>query len=114
MDKVKNQEAIQALGVIYAKQMEYAKDNSGVYGNNLGNLDNIIDDTTLKHFENLDLANAGSPRQVTCGGTDYDYVASLERKGGSYYLYALKNGKIICDLGSADSCADPVCKRMGF
>ena len=104
MLKMKNQEAVRVLMVIWEAQKEYYREN-GVYTNNINNL--AIDiPTPLKNFANPVLY---ADNYKTCNYGPKRKLAALRDNGNSYTLDVLEEGRVVCDW-----CGSSLCKKMGF
>jgi prepilin-type N-terminal cleavage/methylation domain-containing protein len=104
MLKVKNQEAVRILTVLWEAQKDYYRDN-GVYTANMADL--AIDIPSPKNFQAAVLNNNPSI-MVTCGSSQ-NYLASIQDNASTYTLYALTDGRIVCT-----PCPGSVCQKMGF
>jgi prepilin-type N-terminal cleavage/methylation domain-containing protein len=106
VNRMKNQEAEHILSILYAEQVKYAGNHSGGYASMIDDLDVSFPDDP-KHFDPPTLASPGA--SINCGGTALRYVASIEVIDGSYTLYALKSGQIVCT-----PCPSTTCQKMGY
>ena len=106
--KMKNQEAVRILMVLWEAQKDYFREN-GAYTTSIGDL--AIDIPAPKHFINLTVRDGTPP--VTCGGSPRDPLASMEANDSSYTLYALVDGRVVCKPASG-GCPGSLCPQMGF
>ncbi len=106
MDRVKSQEATQALTLIYGEQLGHEKD-TGSYASSLGALD--VTFNSLKNFKTLVVDNSSSTVTGSLS-TAKAYLASLTALDDSYVLYVLLDGTIVCTPDGAST----KCNRMGF
>ena len=90
--------------VVWEAQKEYYREN-GVYTNNINDLDIVIP-TPLKSFANPVLYVND---YKTCNEGPKRKLVALRDNGNSYTLYALEEGRIVCDW-----CGSSLCKKMGF
>lgn len=108
MSKMKNQEAVRILMVLWEAQKDYYRGN-GVYTSDINDL--AIDIPAPKHFTNLDVRDGTPP--VPCSGPPEMPLAIMEANDASYTLYALVDGRVVCKPASG-GCPGPLCTQMGF
>jgi len=104
MYRVKNQEATQLLLAVFVAQVEWEKDN-GFFTTDIDDLDITINEFDIKNFNSLVPSNLSS---VNCVGPSEQYLARLTANMGSYTLYVLDTGEIVCH-----PCGG-TCQKMGF
>ena len=104
MLKIKNQEAIRILMVLWEAQKDYYREN-GVYTNNVNNL--AINIPTPKNFGNPILFNNFS---MVCGGSNQRMLATMATTPvQSHGIYITEKGEFFCfSLNSS------ICTKMGL
>lgn len=105
MLKIQNQEAIRILMALWDAQKDYARENNNNYTTVMADLD--IDIPPPRNFAAPVLDDATT--NISCGGPNQNYVASIVSHDGSYTLYALVDGRIVCT-----PCPGTLCQPMGF
>ncbi len=105
MLKVRNQEAVRILTVLWEAQKDYSRDNNG-YTTNMADL--AIDIPAPRNFQPAVLVN-NPTTTVSCGGPGQNYLVSIQDNTANYTLYALTDGRIVCT-----PCPGSVCQKMGF
>ena len=108
MLKMKNQEAIRVLMVLWEAEKDYYREN-GAYTGDLNKL--AVDIPTMKNFTNMVLTNF--PVQG-CGGPIVTSRIRVDSLDSSYRLYLMENGNIWCCSLPVCGCPAPVCIKMGF
>ena len=101
--KIRSQEGVTVLAALYAAQKNYFED-TGAYASAAASLEVSI--PAMQNF-NAPVVYAGGT--VACGGgTAVQMMASVADVNGEYTLYALVDGRIVCN-----PCAG-ICVKLGF
>ncbi len=112
MLKMKNQEAIRILMVLWEAQKDYYREN-GAYLGYTSNLDEINTNLNVgisppKNFVNVIVGD----NMVIWMGVSKKRLAAMEAKDGSYLLLSIEDGSVACwplEVGFLGGC-----KKMGF
>ena len=108
MLKVKNQEAVRILTVLWEAQKDYFRDNGPYFAGDVNTVLNFaVTIPTPKNFQDV-VADDGTSF-VDCGGLAQNYLASIQDSTGIYTLYVLTDGRIVCT-----PCPGSLCTKMGF
>lgn len=115
VNKMKNQEAIRVLMVLWEAQKEYYKENGSYLA---GDIDDINADLGVeipqpKNFWNVQVFNAAP---TTCTAGPQILLASMIAIGGGaggYALSVLEDGRVTC-APLIGPCPGSLCTKMGF
>lgn len=100
--KVESQEGVSVLSALYLAQKDYRED-SGAYSGDVTDLGVSI--PAMQNFKNLTVYSSNS---VSCQGVSFNALASVEETAGTYTLFVLEDGRVVCN-----PCAG-ICTKLGF
>ncbi len=117
MLKVKNQEAVRVLTVVWEAQKEYYREN-GVYFGPTIDLDTINTnlDTNIPPLRNfLFVEVLDGSDSFSCAAGKKVLAVIMSSSSETYAFLALEDGRIVCTGGNFPiTCSDPICTKMGF
>lgn len=101
--KIRSQEGVTALAGLYAAQKNYFED-TGAYASSAASLE-----VSIPAMQNFSAPVVYAGTTVACGGgAAVQTLASVADVNGEYTLYALVDGRIVCN-----PCAG-ICVKLGF